>query len=112
MSLPILITGGSQRLGLAIAQHLLANDQPVIITYRRHKPSVDELKNVGAIVLEADFSTQAGISRAIEEIKRNKQHISIQSIGSPLLASIVGPFSRCRACRRKRVVRVVFSVCG
>ena len=70
MSLPILITGGSQRLGLAIAQHLLANDQPVIITYRRHKPSVDELKNVGAIVLEADFSTQAGISRAIEEIKR------------------------------------------
>lgn len=70
MSLPILITGGSQRLGLAIAQDLLAHDQPVIITYRRHKSSVDQLENAGAIVLEADFSTQQGISRAIDEIKR------------------------------------------
>lgn len=70
MSLPILITGGSQRLGLAIAQDLLAKDQPVIITYRRHKSSVDQLEKAGAIVLEADFSTQAGISRAIDEIKQ------------------------------------------
>lgn len=70
MSLPILITGGSQRLGLAIAQDLLSRDQPVIITYRRHKPAVDQLKQAGATVLEADFSTQAGISRAIDEIKR------------------------------------------
>ena len=68
MSLPILITGGSQRLGLAIAQDLLSRDQPVIITYRRYKPAVDQLKQAGATVLEADFSTQAGISRAIDEI--------------------------------------------
>ena len=70
MSLPILITGGSQRLGLAIAQDLLSRDQPEIITYRRYKPAVDQLKQAGATVLEADFSTQAGISRAIDEIKR------------------------------------------
>ena len=70
MSLPILITGGSQRLGLAIAEDLLAKDQPVIITYRRYKSSVDQLKKAGATVVEADFSTQAGISRAIDEIKR------------------------------------------
>ncbi|NVK54099.1 MAG: dihydromonapterin reductase [Alteromonadaceae bacterium] len=69
MSLPILITGGSQRLGLAVAESLLAHDQPVIITYRRYKPSVTKLEAAGATVMEADFNTQAGISRAIDKIK-------------------------------------------
>lgn len=71
MLLPILITGGSQRLGLAIAKDLMKKHIPIIITYRRFKPAVAELEKAGATVVEADFSTQAGISRAIDEIKRN-----------------------------------------
>lgn len=37
---PILITGGGRRIGLALARHFLARQQPVIISYRtvsRHR---------------------------------------------------------------------------
>lgn len=71
LSNPVLITGGTQRIGLAIAENLLAQDIPVIVTYRRFKPTVKQLTDAGAVAMEADFSTQAGIARAIEEIKHN-----------------------------------------
>lgn len=69
MAHPILITGGTQRLGLAIAEDLLAQSHKVIITYRTPKPAVEHLKNLGATLVQADFSTQQGIERAIAEIK-------------------------------------------
>jgi dihydromonapterin reductase/dihydrofolate reductase len=69
MTSPILITGGAQRLGLAIAKDLLRHQHQVIITYRTKKPSVDELKDMGALVFQADFSTQDGIDKLIQAIK-------------------------------------------
>lgn len=69
MTSPILITGGAQRLGLAIAKDLLAQQQEVIITYRSKKPSVDELKALGAVVIQADFSTQEGIDQLIQAVR-------------------------------------------
>ncbi|WP_100643652.1 dihydromonapterin reductase [Alteromonas facilis] len=69
MKSPVLITGGTQRLGLAVADHLIAQDFPVIITYRRRKPSVDALSARGAHMIEADFSTQSGIEAAIDQVK-------------------------------------------
>lgn len=69
MSLPILITGGAQRLGLAIAEDLLKQNIPLIVTYRSEKPAVNQLKEQGVTVIQADFSTQAGIERAIASIK-------------------------------------------
>lgn len=69
MSHPVLITGATQRLGLAIANDLLSQAIPVIFTYRTPKASVDELVQKGAIAIEADFSTQAAIDRAIVEVK-------------------------------------------
>ncbi len=69
MSNPILITGASQRLGLAIASNLLEQGFPVVFTYRTPKAGVDDLLTRGAIGVKADFSTQAAIDRAIIDIQ-------------------------------------------
>ncbi|MGQ8366135.1 dihydromonapterin reductase [Glaciecola sp. 1036] len=69
MNAPILITGGSQRLGLAMAEDLLAQQKPVIITYRRKKPSIDRLIQQGAQVIQADFAESEGITSFIEQLK-------------------------------------------
>ncbi len=69
MSSPVLITGASQRLGLAMAESLLTHGYSVVVTYRTPRPSIAKLKDIGATVLQADFSTEAAIDRAIDEIK-------------------------------------------
>ena len=89
MTAPILVTGGSQRLGLAIAQHLnsdtflpanssvatsvLPNTPPpstkVIITYRQDKPAIQELIEQGVVAIKADFATNEGIANFINELK-------------------------------------------
>ena len=69
MKSPVLITGASQRLGLAMAESLLEQGQHVVVTYRIPRPSITMLKDKGATVLHADFSTEAAIDRAIDEIK-------------------------------------------
>tara|TARA_Y100000034_G_scaffold125107_1_gene174227 strand:+ start:220 stop:915 length:696 start_codon:yes stop_codon:yes gene_type:complete len=65
----VLITGASQRLGLAMANSLLDKGQHVVVTYRTLRPSISMLENKGATVLRADFNTEAAIDRAIDEIK-------------------------------------------
>ncbi|MEM0910773.1 MAG: dihydromonapterin reductase [Pseudomonadota bacterium] len=69
MSSPILITGGTQRIGLAIAEDLLNQNQSVIITYRSEKPSINELSKNGAMIIKADFSSSQGIAGFIETLK-------------------------------------------
>ena len=69
MNSPVLITGASQRLGLAMADNLLGQGHHVVVTYRTPRPSITMLKDRGATVLQADFSTEAAIDRAIDEIK-------------------------------------------
>jgi dihydromonapterin reductase/dihydrofolate reductase len=68
MTAPILITGGAQRLGLAIAHSLIDRNLPVIITYRTKKPAVAELTARGALALHADFADKAGIQNCINEV--------------------------------------------
>ncbi|MEW9798556.1 dihydromonapterin reductase [Alteromonas sp. CYL-A6] len=69
MTLPVLITGATQRLGLAVASYLLDKGYPVVVTYRTRRESVDELQQRGATTIPADFSTQASIDRAIDDIR-------------------------------------------
>ncbi|MDM7859014.1 dihydromonapterin reductase [Alteromonas sp. ASW11-36] len=69
MQSPILITGGAQRLGLAIAEHLLEQHHSVIITYRSQKPAIESLVAKGAVAIHADFATQEGIDAAIQAIQ-------------------------------------------
>ena len=66
---PILITGGAQRLGLAIAESLLQQHIPVIVTYRTRREGVDLLENKGAITVNADFSSDEGIQQLIRQVK-------------------------------------------
>ena len=69
MNSPVLLTGASQRLGLAMADNLLDQGHHVVVTYRTPRPSITMLEDKGATVLQADFSTEAAIDRAIDEIK-------------------------------------------
>lgn len=69
MQPPILITGGAQRLGLAIAEYSIEQHHPVIITYRSEKPAIEGLVAKGAVAIHADFATQQGIESAIKAIQ-------------------------------------------
>lgn len=68
---PVLITGAGQRIGLYCAKRLLADGQPVIATYRHARPGVDELRELGATLLPADFSDEAGILAFIDRLKQH-----------------------------------------
>ena len=67
--LPILITGGGRRIGLAVAWHFLNQKQPVIVSYRTHYPAIDGLREAGAICIPADFSTDEGVLAFADEVK-------------------------------------------
>lgn len=66
---PILITGAGKRLGLHCAQRLLDDGQPIIVTYRQMRPSIEHLIQRGACAIAADFSTEQGILRFIDQLK-------------------------------------------
>ncbi len=58
---PIVITGGAQRLGLAAARALHGPASPVVITYRRERPLLTELRDAGITTIRADFNAADGI---------------------------------------------------
>ncbi|MFC3395477.1 dihydromonapterin reductase [Brenneria rubrifaciens] len=68
-SAPVLITGGARRIGLALARSFLAQNIPVIVSYRRVYPALDALTQQGAICLSADFSTNEQIYAFADQIK-------------------------------------------
>ena len=59
-SSPVIITGGAQRLGLATACALQQQGYRVVITYRRHRPVLDELQASGIETIHADFGNEKG----------------------------------------------------
>lgn len=67
--LPILVTGGGRRIGLAIAWHFINQKQPVIVSYRTHYPAIDGLTKAGALCIQADFSTNEGILTFADTVK-------------------------------------------
>ncbi|PNG43341.1 Dihydromonapterin reductase [Pseudomonas fluorescens] len=74
-SAPILITGAGQRVGLHCAQRLLEEGHRVIFTYRSERPGVQTLRDLGAIGLFADFSSEAGILVFIETLKTHTESL-------------------------------------
>lgn len=66
---PFLITGAGQRVGLHCAQRLLEDGHRVIFTYRSERPGVTTLRDLGALGLHADFSSEASILAFITELK-------------------------------------------
>ncbi|AXA57122.1 dihydromonapterin reductase [Pseudomonas thivervalensis] len=72
---PILITGAAQRVGLHCARRLLEDGHPVIATYRTERPGVQVLRDLGAVVLFADFSSETGILAFIEQLKQHTDQL-------------------------------------
>ncbi|MGE8496303.1 MAG: dihydromonapterin reductase [Pseudomonas sp.] len=68
---PILITGAAQRIGLYCAERLLDEGHSLIVSYRSERPGLDVLRERGARVLPADFSSESGILAFIDELKRH-----------------------------------------
>jgi len=73
MTAPIIITGGAQRLGLAIAEDLLSQNHSVIITYRSKKPAIEHLIAKGAVCIQADFADTKGVNGFIERLKTDSE---------------------------------------
>ncbi|MGG2018560.1 dihydromonapterin reductase [Pseudomonas sp. S8] len=74
-SAPILITGAGQRVGLHCAQRLLEDGHQVIFTYRSERPGVQALRDLGAIGVFADFSSEAAILAFIDELKTHTDRL-------------------------------------
>ena len=66
---PILITGAGRRIGLALAHHFLNLRHPVIVSYRTEYPSIEGLRNAGAVCIQADFSRDEGILAFADKVK-------------------------------------------
>lgn len=67
----ILITGAGQRIGLHCAKRLLADGQRIIISYRQQRPEIAQLQQLGAICLQADFSSEQNILKFIEQLHQH-----------------------------------------
>ncbi len=72
---PFLITGAGQRVGLHCDRLLLDDGQPLIVSYRRERPVLDELRERGALTLAADFSDEAGILAFIDLLQRHTDRL-------------------------------------
>ncbi|MBV1790232.1 dihydromonapterin reductase [Marinobacterium sp. D7] len=64
----VLITGGAQRLGLHCAQRLVEDGYRVMITCRHLRPQWLSAPLPGIEVIEADFSTVAGVQALIDRL--------------------------------------------
>jgi dihydromonapterin reductase/dihydrofolate reductase len=74
-SAPILITGAGQRVGLHCAQRLLEDGHRVIFTYRTERPGVQALRDLGAVAVFADFSSEASILAFIQALKTHTDRL-------------------------------------
>ncbi len=77
---PIVITGAGRRIGLALAQHFIARQHPVIISYRTSRPDIDALRAAGVICLQADFSSDEGVIAFAEQVKHHCQEKGLRAI--------------------------------
>lgn len=72
---PILITGASQRIGLHCAERLLDDGERLIVSYRRERPGLAQLRERGALTLHADFSDEAGILNFIARVREHSDRL-------------------------------------
>lgn len=71
MTSPILITGAGQRIGLAIAHHLLHQGYQLILSYRTRHAEITQLEQLGATCIQANFIDDISIHSFIEQVKQH-----------------------------------------
>lgn len=69
LKVPIVITGGGQRLGLACAKALVEQGYDLVVTYRTMRESIQQLEKLGVDCIQADFSTQSGVDNFINKVQ-------------------------------------------
>lgn len=73
----VLITGAGQRVGFEIAKQFIATqDFPVLFSYRTERQEVAELKALGAVGFQVDFTQQDSFDKFCENI--NEQVSSLR----------------------------------
>ncbi|MBQ4812759.1 dihydromonapterin reductase [Pseudoalteromonas luteoviolacea] len=75
MKAPILITGGAQRIGLAITKYFIDQDIPVIITYRTKHDVVSNLEAQGVKCIQVDFDNPQAIDNLVSQIKAHSPQL-------------------------------------
>ncbi len=75
---PVVITGGAQRLGLALARNLRARQHSVVITYRRERPLLEQLRHEGIETIHADFDDEDGADLLAAEL--GKRYSSLRAL--------------------------------
>ena len=71
----ILITGAGQRIGLYLCESLLRDGFQPIITYRKSRQLIENLEQKGVIAIQADFSSQKGVSDFIDTLKTHTSNL-------------------------------------
>ncbi len=64
----IFFTGAAQRVGLHCLHRLVEQGERVVITYRTHRPVIDELRALGVTCIQADFNRQQDIDHLIRQL--------------------------------------------
>lgn len=64
----ILITGAGQRIGFYLASQLQAQGYPVVITYRREKPTVAALRELGVRCIQANFESDQDVAQFCQQL--------------------------------------------
>lgn len=64
----VIVTGASRRLGAAMVRALLEKGYAVLGTYRQQTPEVLALESLGALMLQADLSTDAGAQSFVHAV--------------------------------------------
>ncbi len=68
MATPLIITGVGKRVGLALAQHILARGEAVVGTFRSDYPQLDELREQGAELYHLDCYDPSSVAAFIAAI--------------------------------------------
>lgn len=74
----ILITGAGRRVGLHLAERLLAGGHPVIAHYHSRTEAIDALETRGVVCLPGDLETDAGVLALAEAVKQHA--VSLRAI--------------------------------
>lgn len=70
MKKAVLITGVGKRVGLGLAKHFLADGYQVVGTYRQHYDSIEQLKKLGAMLIQCDLTDPLSIDGLITEVNQ------------------------------------------
>lgn len=71
----ILITGIGKRLGLALAQALLADGYQVIGSFRRETPALESLHSAGVTLIQCDFDQPDQVQAFTDQILSSHSHL-------------------------------------